>query len=66
MGRGKLNDELIKELQQATYHEYVRAVSKNGYCFSSQHEAYAVIKEEYEEALDQFEWFEVILSNTGA
>ncbi len=50
-------NELIKELQQATYHEYVRATKENGYCFNSGHEAYAVIKEEYEEAVEEMDKF---------
>jgi len=50
--------DLIVEIRAAVGHEYDRAAKLNGPTFSSMHEAYAVILEEYEEAQEEAESFE--------
>lgn len=45
--------ELVAEVQASVFMEYERAAEKFGKANNSQHESYAVILEEYEEALTE-------------
>lgn len=48
---------LITDMEVDLLVEYGRATEKNGVYFNSLPEAYAVIKEEYEEAAEESEYF---------
>ena len=54
--------ELISEVQAAVLTEYERAAAKHGEKHNSSHEAYAVILEEYEEAMNESKAFESALN----
>ena len=50
-------DDLLDAVKSAAFAEYNRASIEYGLTNNSRHESYAVIKEEFEEACDEFEQF---------
>lgn len=49
-------EQLVKEIAESVEREYGRAAAKFGCLNNSDHESYAVIKEELEEAQEEFEY----------
>lgn len=56
-------NRLLTDIKHLTMSEYNRAAEKFGACNNSDHESYAVIKEEVEEAAEEVAFIDAYLEN---